>query len=45
MPGIKIALRADSGNFLARCNNCIPNAAYPDAAFIHVSKKDLVNFP
>ncbi|EQC35232.1 hypothetical protein SDRG_07460 [Saprolegnia diclina VS20] len=32
----KLALQADSGNFLARCNNCAPGAAYPDEAFVHV---------
>ncbi|KAF0696315.1 hypothetical protein As57867_012875, partial [Aphanomyces stellatus] len=35
--GGKIALRADSGNYLARCNNCIPGAAYVDQTFVHVS--------
>ncbi|CAK4096228.1 unnamed protein product, partial [Aphanomyces euteiches] len=33
----KIALKGDLGNFLARCNNCVPGAAYPDEAFVHVS--------
>ncbi|KAF0690783.1 hypothetical protein As57867_017795, partial [Aphanomyces stellatus] len=33
----KIVLQADSNNFLARCNNCAPTAAYPDEAFVHVS--------
>ncbi|OQR83689.1 cytochrome P450, partial [Thraustotheca clavata] len=32
----KLALKADSGNYLARCNNCAPGAAYPDEAFVHV---------
>ncbi|EQC41124.1 hypothetical protein SDRG_01103 [Saprolegnia diclina VS20] len=32
----KIALRADSGKYLSRCNNCAPGAAYPDEAFVHV---------
>ena len=45
MTGIKVALKADSGNFLARCNNCISNAAYPDAAFVHVSEGELINSP
>ncbi|OQR93333.1 cytochrome P450 [Achlya hypogyna] len=33
----KIALQADSGKYLARCNNCAPGAAYPDEAFVHVT--------
>ncbi|OQR97370.1 oxidoreductase [Achlya hypogyna] len=39
----KIALRADTGKFLARCNNCAPWAAYPDEAFVHV--KDWTKAP
>ncbi|MEB3883084.1 hypothetical protein [Lyngbya sp. CCY1209] len=38
MPGIKIALKADTGNYLSRCNNCIPGGAYPDSAFVHVTE-------
>ena len=34
--GIKIALRADSGKYLARCNNCIPGGAKPDNGFVHI---------
>ncbi len=45
MSGIRVALKADSGNFLARCNNCIPNAAYPDSAFVHVSPAQLAGSP
>jgi len=30
-------LKSDSGKYLARCNNCWNKAAYPDAAFVHVS--------
>ncbi|OQR88590.1 cytochrome P450, partial [Thraustotheca clavata] len=33
----KIALQADSGKYLGRCNNCAYWAAYPDEAFVHVS--------
>lgn len=36
MAGIKVALKADSGKYMARCNSCIPDAAYPDSAFVHV---------
>ena len=41
----KYALKADSGNYLARCNNCIPGAAYPDSAFIHVQPSELAQAP
>jgi hypothetical protein len=34
---ITIALKADSGNFAARCNKCIPQEAYPDNVAVHVS--------
>jgi hypothetical protein len=33
----------DSGKYAARCNNCAPNAAYPDNVFVHV--KDVKNSP
>ncbi|OQR91261.1 cytochrome P450 [Achlya hypogyna] len=36
--GTVIGLQADSGKFLSRCNNCVPGAAYPDSAFVHVSQ-------
>ena len=42
---IKVTLKADSGNYLARCNNCIPNAAYPDSAFVHVKEAEVMNAP
>src|SRR6185295_1963285 len=32
---IKVALKADSGNLLARCHGCVPNGAYPDNAAVH----------
>ncbi|RHY36522.1 hypothetical protein DYB34_001982 [Aphanomyces astaci] len=32
----KIALQADSGRYLARCNSCLPGA-YPNAAFVHAT--------
>jgi hypothetical protein len=41
----KYALKADSGNYLARCNNCIPGASYPDSAFVHVKEADVMNSP
>ena len=37
----KYALRTDSGNYLARCNNCIPSGAYPDNVFVHVTPAQL----
>ncbi|KAG9401945.1 hypothetical protein AC1031_007647 [Aphanomyces cochlioides] len=33
--GGKIALKADTGNYLARCNGCLGGAPYPDTAFVH----------
>ncbi|KAF0685482.1 hypothetical protein As57867_022567, partial [Aphanomyces stellatus] len=33
----KIALQADTGKYLARCNNCIPGAAYVDQTFVHAT--------
>jgi hypothetical protein len=41
--GIKVALRADSGNFLARCNGCVPRGAYPDNAAVHVPASQLTS--
>lgn len=41
----KYALQADSGNFVARCNNCIPKGAYPNSAFVHVPKDKLDSSP
>ncbi len=35
----KYALQADSGEYVGRCNNCVPGGAYPNSAFVHV--KDL----
>ncbi|RHX96447.1 hypothetical protein DYB25_011308 [Aphanomyces astaci] len=32
----KIALQADSGRYLARCEGCIPGA-YPNTAFVHAT--------
>ncbi len=37
MASIKVALKADSGKYMARCNNCIPNGAYPDSVFVHAT--------
>ena len=36
MSKIQIALKSDTGNWVARCNNCAPGAAYPDNAFVHI---------
>ncbi len=33
----KIALKADTGKYLARCNGCIVGGAYPDFVTIHVT--------
>lgn len=41
----KYALKADSGNYLARCNNCVPGGAYPDNAFVHVTPAQLTGAP
>ncbi len=45
MADIKVSLKADSGNYLARCNNCISGGAYPDSAFVHVPEAQLMNSP
>ncbi|MEB3178822.1 MAG: hypothetical protein VKL59_07330 [Nostocaceae cyanobacterium] len=37
----KIALKADTGKYLARCNGCIVGGAYPDSATIHVTDPSL----
>jgi len=37
--GGKIALKADTGKFAARCRNCIVNAAYPDCLTVHVDEQ------
>lgn len=34
--GGKIALKADTGKYVARCRNCIINGAYPDFLTVHV---------
>jgi cytochrome P450 len=34
--GGKIALKADTGKYVARCNGCIVNGAYPDFVTVHV---------
>ena len=36
-----VTLKADSGEFMGRCNGCAPNAAYPNSAFAHVSAANL----
>ncbi len=41
----KYAFQADSGNFIARCNGCVPGAAYPDNVMVHVSQSELNNSP
>src|SRR6185295_8055568 len=40
---IKVALKADSGNLLARCHGCVPNGAYPDNAAVHVPASQLTS--
>lgn len=48
MPPTKIgvvSLKADTGNYLARCNNCIPRASSADSAFVHVTEADLPTSP
>ncbi|DBA02045.1 TPA: hypothetical protein N0F65_000292 [Lagenidium giganteum] len=32
-----IAGQTDSGCFATRCNGCLPEAAYPDSATVHIS--------
>ncbi|MEA5510769.1 cytochrome P450 [Crocosphaera sp. UHCC 0190] len=32
----KIALKADTGKYVARCRGCIVNGAYPDSVTVHV---------
>lgn len=39
--GIKVTLKSDNGNYLARCNSCIPRGAYPDTAFVHVPETNV----
>lgn len=41
----KYAFEADSGNYIARCNNCVPRAAYSDNIMVHVSSAELSNAP
>ena len=45
MSGIKVALQSDTGNYLGRCNGCIPGGAYPDSAFVHVKESELAGSP
>ncbi|GLE04173.1 hypothetical protein PINS_up013084 [Pythium insidiosum] len=33
----RIALKSDTGKYLARCYDCIPASSFPDAVFVHVS--------
>ena len=42
---LKLALKADTGKYVARCRNCSPGAAYPDQVTIHVDADDLVTSP
>jgi len=37
----KIALKADTGKYVARCNGCIVNGAYPDFVTVHVDDPSL----
>lgn len=34
----QVALRADDGSYLARCNRCVPAGATPDFLFSHITK-------
>ena len=36
----KIALRADNGQYLARCDGCIPGTSYSNIAFIHADTQE-----
>ena len=40
-PGLYALKSADSGNYLGRCNSCIPSGAYPDSAFVHVKPSEI----
>jgi cytochrome P450 len=39
--GGKIALKADTGKYVARCRGCIVNGAYPDFVTVHVNDPSL----
>lgn len=39
--GIPVTLQADSGNYLARCTDCVGNAKYPDSAFVQVTPAEV----
>lgn len=39
--GIPVTLQSDSGNYLARCTDCVPNAKYPDSAFVQVTPSEV----
>ncbi|GBF79473.1 cytochrome P450 [Aphanothece sacrum] len=39
--GGKIALKADTGKYVARCNGCIVNGAYPDFVTVHIDDPSL----
>lgn len=45
MIDIKVILKADTGNYLARCHSCIPHSVYPDSAFVHVKEAEVRNSP
>jgi hypothetical protein len=36
----KIALKADNGKFVARCNSCSPGASYPDQVTAHMDDSE-----
>ena len=42
---VRIALKADSGNYLGRCNSCVPGGTYQDSAFVHVTQAQLASSP
>lgn len=39
--GIPVTLQADSGNYLARCTDCVGNAKYHDSAFVQVTPEEV----
>jgi hypothetical protein len=40
-----VVLQSDSGNYLGRCNDCVPGGSFPDSAFVHVPESDLDESP
>lgn len=42
---VEIALKADTGKYLARCRGCFPKATTPDVATVHVMVDSLMQVP